>query len=111
MEQDEDRQTQLNVEIELIESSFLPEESLHRNPSGLEIRSTASKLVLHVTTDKYPEYAVIEVKGPEVGREESEGWREWGEERMKDWNQEDEYVSLSIHIRDGLMVVTLCSRF
>jgi len=100
-DEDQDRQTQLNLEIELIESSLLPDESLHRIPSGIEVKSTASKLVLHVDTDKYPEDAGIEVKGPEVGREEAEGWREWVEERMKDWNQDDEYVYLFTYIGMG----------
>jgi len=92
MEQDEDRQTQLNLEFELIESSLLHDESLHRILNGIEVKSTASKLVLHVNTDKYPEDVAIEVKGPEVGREEAEGWRGWVEERMKDWNKEEECV-------------------
>jgi len=105
MEQDEDRQTQLNVEIELIESSLLTDESLHRHASGIEVKSTASKLILHVTTDNYPGHVVIEVKGPEVGREEAEGWREWVEERMKEWNPQDEYVNSNMYVRDRLMVV------
>jgi hypothetical protein len=90
MDQDEDRQTQLNLEIELIESSLLPDESLHRIPNGIEVKSTASKLVLHVITDKYPEDVGIEIKGPEVGREEAGGWRGWVEEKMRDWNKEEE---------------------
>ena len=110
MEQDEDRQTQLNLECELIESSLLPDESLHRIPNGIEVKSTVSKLVLHVITDKYSEDVGIEIKGPEVGREEAEGWRGWVEERMKDWNKEEECV-LSTSARDGLMVVTHYSRF
>jgi hypothetical protein len=110
MDQDEGRQTQLNLEIELIESSLLPDESLHRIPNGIEVKSTASKLGLHVITDKYPEDAGIEVKGPEVGREEAEGWRCWVEEKMKDWNKEEECVLLTFS-RDGLMVVTHYSRF
>ena len=109
MEQDEDRQTQLNLEIELIESSLLPDESLHRIPNGIEVKSTVSKLVLHVNTDKYPVDVGIEVKGPEVGREEAEGWRGWVEERMKDWNKEEEFV-LFTSTREGLMVVTRYSR-
>lgn len=95
----------MNVEIELIESSLLPDESLHRHPSGIEVKSTASKLILHVTTDNYPGHVVIEVKGPEIGREEAEGWREWVEERMKEWNPQDEYVTSNMYVRDRLMVV------
>jgi hypothetical protein len=111
MEQDEDqdRQTQLNLEIELIESSLLPDESLHRIHNGIEVKSTASKLVLHVITDKYPENVGIEVKGPEVGRDEAEGWREFVEEKMKEWNKEEECVLFSF-TRDELMVVTHYSR-
>lgn len=98
MEQDEeqDRQTQLNTEIELIESSLLPDESLDRSPSGIEVKSTASKLILHVTTDKYPGDVGIEIKGPEVGRDEAEGWREFVEGKMNDWNKDEEYVYLTV---------------
>jgi hypothetical protein len=109
MDQDEDRQTQLNLEIELIESSLLPDESLHKTPTGIEIKSTASKLVLHVITDKYPEDVGIEIKGPEVGRDEAEGWGEFVEEKMRDWNKEEECVTFT-SARDGLMIVTHYSR-
>jgi hypothetical protein len=90
MEQDEDRQTQLNLEIELIESSLLPDESLHRIQNEIEVKSTASKLALHVITDKYPGDVEIEIKGPEMGRDEAEDWRDFVEERMKEWNKEEE---------------------
>jgi hypothetical protein len=109
MEQDEDRQTQLNLEIELIESSLLPDESLNRTSTGIEVKSTVSKLVIHVNTDKYPEDVEIEIKGPEVGRDEAEGWRGWVEEKKKDWNKEEECV-LFTSARDGLMVVTHYSK-
>ena len=108
---DEDgRQEQLDLEIELIESSLLPDESLSRASTGLAIKSTASTLVLNISTSKYPQDVGIEVKGSEVGREEAEGWRVWVEERMKGWNTDDEYVRLDHSRNDetvaGLMVVT-----
>lgn len=95
---DESQQSQLDLEIELIESSLLPSESLantSRNPYVVDITSTASKLSLHITiNDTYPASGSIgvEVKGPEVGREEAEGWRVWVEERLKDWDSDEEYV-------------------
>lgn len=90
----EDQQSQLDTEIELIESSLLPDESLLESPNGIEVRSTASKLFLHITTDEYPGHVGVEVKGPDVGREEAEGWKAWVSERMRDWNADEEYVHL-----------------
>jgi hypothetical protein len=92
----DDGQTQLDIEIELIESSLLPDESLSRTPDGIEIKSTASKLFLHINPVGYPEHVVIEVKGPEIGREEAEGWKVWVEEKMKEWNSDDEYVHMCL---------------
>lgn len=95
---DESQQAQLDIEIELIESSLLPNETLARisqEPNIIDITSTASKLALHITiNDAYPASGSIgvEVKGPEVGREEAEGWRVWVEERLKDWDSVEEYV-------------------
>ena len=96
---DESQEAQLEVEIELIESSLLPNETLARisqEPNIIDITSTASKLALHITiNDAYPASGSIgvEVKGPEVGREEAEGWRVWVEERLKDWDSDEGCVS------------------
>jgi hypothetical protein len=93
---DESQQAQLDLEIELIESSLLPSETLvvdSHDPRVINISSTASKLALHVTLgESYPakESLKIEVKGPEIGREEAEGWRTWVQEKMEDWNANDE---------------------
>jgi hypothetical protein len=95
---DESQQTQLDVELELIESSLLPNENLAKNPQNpyvIDITSTASKLALHITiSDAYPAPGSVgvEVKGPEVGREEAEYWKVWVEERLKDWNSDEEWV-------------------
>ena len=95
---DESQQAQLDIEIELIESSLLPNETLARisqEPNIIDITSTASKLALHITIDDaYPASGSIgvEVKGPEVGREEADEWRVWVEERLKDWDSAEEYV-------------------
>jgi hypothetical protein len=95
---DESQQSQLDVELELIESSLLPNEHLAKvsqNPYVIDITSTASKLALHLTiNDAYPASGSmgVEVKGPEVGREEAEGWKVWVEERLKDWDSDQEWV-------------------
>ena len=85
----------LDLDIELIESSLLPDESISRITGGIEIRSTASKLVLHISTSDYPQRVGIEVKGSEVGRDEAEGWKVWVEERMREWNAYEEYDHLT----------------
>ena len=96
---DESQESQLDLEIELIESSLLPSESLTKTsskPNIIDITSTASKLALHITiNDAYPAPGSIgvEVKGQEVGREEAEEWRVWVEERLKDWDSDEGCVS------------------
>lgn len=88
----------LLTEIELIEASLLPVESLNTSsrdafPIVLEVQSSESKLRLLVgITESYPSrYAVhIEVKGENVGREEAEEWREKVETMMQDWEDESE---------------------
>jgi hypothetical protein len=88
----------LDLEIELIESSLLASEKLtvqSDNPRIFDITSTASKLGLHLSIGaEYPDASSvqIEIKGPEIGREDAEGWSFWVKERMEDWNTEDEQV-------------------
>lgn len=95
---EETQQAQLDVELELIESSLLPNENLAKisqNPYVIDITSTDSKLALHITiNDAYPAPGSIgvEVKGPEIGRGEAEGWKIWVLERLKDWDSDEEWV-------------------
>lgn len=94
----EDEQSPLDLEIELLQSSLLANETLTVSdgyPRTIDITSSDSKLALHVLfSDDYPKASAvhIEVKGPEVNREDAEGWKTWVEERMSDWDVTDECV-------------------
>lgn len=93
----EDEASSLDTEIVLISSSLLPTESLSEaldSSRHIEIRNNDNdRLWLHVeVSDGYPsrDAVKIEIKGAGMGREEAEGWKEWVDERMGDWNAEDE---------------------
>lgn len=89
-------QSTLDLEVELIESSLLASEKVVVSgdiPRIIDISSTASKLALHISvSSSYPEAGSVqvEIKGPEIGREEAEGWSTWVKDRMNDWNADDE---------------------
>lgn len=101
-------QSSLDLEIELIESSLLASEKLSLQSEDsriVDITSAASKLALHLTIgSSYPDASSlqIEVKGPDIGREEAEGWSKWVKERMRDWRAEDERVFLCLGGKAGL---------
>ncbi|RXK38534.1 hypothetical protein M231_04166 [Tremella mesenterica] len=81
----------LREEIELIQSSLLPTETLTRGLDNFVVRSTTSELSIHVNLCDYPKTVNVEVKGEKDGREESEMWRGWVRERMKEWDMTQEY--------------------
>ena len=99
----DDEQSPLDLEIELLQSSLLGNETLTTSSSGdsriIDITSSDSKLALHVTIGKgYPKSSAIhvEIKGPEINRDEAEDWRVWVEERMSEWDETDEEVLVSV---------------
>lgn len=101
----DDEQSPLDLEIELLQSSLLGNETLTTSstssggdPQTIDITSSDSKLALHVTIGQdYPESSAIlvEVKGPDINRDEAEDWKVWVDERMSEWDETDEYVLVS----------------
>ena len=98
---EQDVAARLDAELELIEASLLPAESLthHSSLSGwpvtFTITSTDSPLsILVALSETYPapDGVHVEVKGSEDGREEAEGRKSWMEERMMSWDPNEEYV-------------------
>lgn len=92
----DEEQSPLDLEIELLQSSLLANESLTTasgDPRVIDITSSDSKLALHVTLGQdYPQGSSVhlEIKGPEINRDEAEDWRIWIEERMSAWDETDE---------------------
>lgn len=90
----------LNTEIELIEASLLPVESLSAKardalPLMLSVKSDESRLSLRVEVrETYPEKDAVkvEVKGDGIGREEAEIWKAKVQELMLEWDDQFEYV-------------------
>lgn len=88
----------LNTEIELIESSLLPAESIVASSLGtlartLDLSSSESPLRLSVRIEgSYPKAnsVYVEIKGDDVGREEAEGWRVKVDGMMQDWDEQSE---------------------
>ncbi|KAK4684730.1 hypothetical protein P7C73_g5433, partial [Tremellales sp. Uapishka_1] len=83
-----------DTEIELIESSLLPAESLAITSAGwpreINIHSDSSSLSLHVNVQTgYPHQSAVEItiKGGDVGREEAEAWKDWTRARMTEWDE------------------------
>jgi hypothetical protein len=97
-ERDEEISFKLDIEIELIQSSLLPVETLGQSgseafPRRFDVTSTESKYSLRVSVDRsYPERSAVgvEVKGLDDGREEAEGWKEWVDGIMAEWDDESE---------------------
>ena len=93
--------TGIDTEIELLQSSLLPAEQLETGtgtewPRIIDISSEESKLALRITVkEAYPEResVAVDIRGPDIGREEAEGWRAWSAERLKEWNAEEGWVS------------------
>jgi hypothetical protein len=88
----------LLTEIELIEATLLPVESLNTSaryafPVDIEIQSSESKLRLVISIDEiYSQKKAVhlEVKGEEIGREEAEEWKEKVEMLMMEWDDDSE---------------------
>ncbi|OCF54952.1 hypothetical protein L486_07608 [Kwoniella mangroviensis CBS 10435] len=98
----------IDTELELISSSLLPAERLTSSESGswprvIDITSEDCKLSLHINVNegyRVKDAVQIEVKSKSMGREEASGWKERVEEKMKGWNEEEDYPLyqiLSIH--------------
>ncbi len=88
----------LDLELELIISALLPAEKLSssergRWPRTIDVSSDDSKFSLHaIVAPKYPasDSVKLDVKGKEMGRGEAEGWIQWVEEKLSEWNAEEE---------------------
>lgn len=91
---------QLDTELELIQASILPTETLTSSdpaacPREISIDSADSRfsLQLHIT-EAYPAPRAvrIQVKAADLGRDEAEGWRGWVDEVMSEWDASSECV-------------------
>lgn len=94
----ESRAAQLDSEIELLIASILPSESLTSSPEGawprqLLITSSDSRFSLHIAVgEEYPDKAAVnvQIKADDLGRDEAEGWKEWVEGIMREWDDQSE---------------------
>lgn len=92
----DDEQSPLTLEIELLQSSLLSNEKLTTTDGDvriIDITSSDSKLAIHVVIGEgYPiaSSVQIDIKGPEVNRDEAEDWKVWVDERMCEWDDTDE---------------------
>jgi hypothetical protein len=88
----------LDTEIELIEASLLPVESLSSSardslPRTVDISSTEGTLRISVNVSQgYPgrDAIVVEIKGADIGRDEAEEWKTKVEGMMQEWDDESE---------------------
>lgn len=93
----DDERSSLDLEIELLQSSLLAGETLEVDDGNgslparvIDITSSASKLAVHVNIGPgYPAASSLqlEVKGPEIGREDAEGWRSWVKDCLSEWDE------------------------
>ncbi|WVQ73212.1 hypothetical protein IAR50_002778 [Cryptococcus sp. DSM 104548] len=87
------------TEIELVEASLLPSETLLRDSvfsdyTEFTITSSDSQLSLSVTVEaSYPEKGSVDVyiKGRNMGRDEAAGWIEWVQGKLEDWDESQDY--------------------
>ncbi|WVO18162.1 hypothetical protein L204_105865 [Cryptococcus depauperatus] len=106
-------QHDLATELELISSSLLPAETLHLPQPGAwpqlySITSTDSNLSLAIAVnERYmgKKDVKIEVKG-DVGREEASKWERWILERMREWDEDEEYPLYQILTAHFLPLLT-----
>ncbi|WVW84633.1 hypothetical protein I302_106667 [Kwoniella bestiolae CBS 10118] len=89
----------LDIELELISSSLLPAESLSSSDPGtwprvIDITSDDSELSLHISVNegyRSKDAVQIEIKSGSMGREEGLDRKRWVEEKMEEWNEEEDY--------------------
>lgn len=88
----------LDTELELIEASLLPVESLSSSardslPRTIDMSSTDSQLRISINVSQgYPgrDAVVMEIKGADIGRDEAEEWKTKVEGMMQEWDDESE---------------------
>lgn len=96
---EQDAATRLGSELELIEASLLPAETLAETsasewPRTFTITSTESSLSIHVSLSQtYPDRSGVhvEVKSNEDGRQQAEDRISWADQRMEAWDPDEDY--------------------
>ncbi|WWC88711.1 uncharacterized protein L201_003624 [Kwoniella dendrophila CBS 6074] len=94
----------LVIELELISSSLLPVETLTASgseiwPRTVDINSEESKLSIHIIINegyRSKDAVSIEIKSSSMGRDEATHWKNEVNDKMGDWNEDDEYPLFQI---------------